>query len=179
VLYVRSLAIDHGSNRFGWSLFENGEYLDSGFEQIAETYPQSLLVFNNHIERMCGKFCPQVMVIEEQVLVQNVTSSKVLFELNGIQKLFCMLKDLPFQGYNNMEWKGVLGMAGCLKHEIGMYLALELGIDFNRICQPIYYKRDTKTAKKGDFKEYLCDESDAVGLNLAYSIRAGLRRVKQ
>lgn len=174
---MRSLAIDHGSNRFGWSLFENGNYLESGFEEIVEQYPQSLLVFNDSLKYMYGQFCPQVMVLEEQVLVQNVHSSKVLFELNGIQKLFSMERGLPFQGFNNMEWKGILGMGGCEKHEIGMYLAQELDIDFNRICHPVYYKRNTKKARKGDFKEYLCDESDAVGLNLAYCIKAGLRQV--
>jgi Holliday junction resolvasome RuvABC endonuclease subunit len=165
---MKSLGVDHGSNRFGWSVFEDGKYFDSGFVTIKDEYPQSLYVFWESVNDLVVKYKPLMFVLEEQVMVQNIKSSAVLFELNGIEKFLCLQRCLPFESYNNKQWKGILGMGRCEKHEIGLWLAEELGIPFEKICVPTYYTKDCKNGKKGDFKEYLCDESDAVGINYAY-----------
>lgn len=163
---MRTLAIDHGSFRSGFSVFEDGKYCDSGFY----TFPDRdtvLMSFSQFCSVLISVWKPDLVILERQIYAQNVISAAMLFKLNGITELLCLENQIPYIEYVNTEWKKNLGF-GTDKVQIGRKLAEELYLDINQICVPVYYTRDTKKAKKGAVREYLCDESDAIGMNLSY-----------
>jgi Holliday junction resolvasome RuvABC endonuclease subunit len=163
------LAIDHGTNRSGWSVFQDGLYRESGIWDYSKVeHPQVLLAFKKDILLKVADYKCDLLLYEVQVSVVNARSTEVLYHMNAVEILTALEQGLPFHGYNNSEWKKLMGYPRSEKLEIAYALSERFDLDVDKIAVPIRYTKDTRKAKKGEVREYLCDESDALGLNFAY-----------
>lgn len=104
------LAFDTSSKKTGWAVFKNGEYLVSGifdFSDVPNTdYRIKLMV--KTIFECCNKIHPDIIVVEKDVVMNNMTTINILTKVLGSVYGYCIINDIFYYEYQPNEWRKII-----------------------------------------------------------------------
>lgn len=107
---MKILAFDQASIKAGWSLFDNGKYVDSGIICKNKNIPIDQRV-PQMAESICAKikeFKPDCVVIEGIQTQSNQRTVIDLARLQGGIMMYCEIKHIPLHILAPSEWRKVL-----------------------------------------------------------------------
>lgn len=101
------LSIDSSSNRSGWAVFINGEYVKSGVIDLSHIGETDL-----RLRRMVGKlqtmidhYSPAVVVVEETVVLRNPAVQRLLTMILGAIYGKCADAGISYVSLRPTEWR--------------------------------------------------------------------------
>lgn len=137
---IKLLTIDSSTNKSGFGYYENGEFKDYGLldfscdKNINSRYKSMSLALWNILE----KYKPDIVYIEEMVVVKNAHTQRFLTRLQGAVCMWCSLNDCEFNTIRPTEWRKQLNFAqgknvkrDQLKQQSIQYVNNKYGLDVN------------------------------------------------
>lgn len=107
---MRILAFDQASINTGWSLFQDGNYVDSGVITKDKKIPIA-----QRISEMAGEICKKIKTSNVDVVyiegIQNQGSIKTTIDLARLQggiMMWCGVKNVPLHILTPTEWRKIL-----------------------------------------------------------------------
>lgn len=175
---MRVMGIDHGNTISGFGVVDFTEipnYVDHGLiRKTLISYPKTLLVFPEMMEKRIVQFKPDMIAFEGQKDIRGYKPTQKLFELVGCYKQLAVKHRIPYVDIPPTTMKKYIANNGwASKEEVARVLAEIFKMDFEDLAPPLYYKTGTK---RGQIKGYILDGSDALGLalcSLVYKKRIG------
>ena len=161
---MKIFALDASSTCSGWSLFDNGKYVCSGYINLKKDKDA-----NHRIYEMAKQLCdlisqynPDKIILEDTVLSSNASTLKMLANLAGAIKFYCYLHDFSLDTMYPSEWrKFVKIQEKCVKRNELKARALNL------------------VQEQLDLDYLVEDEAEACAINLAVAIRDGFFELKE
>lgn len=158
-----TLALDASSTCTGWSFFEDGQYIKSGFIDLKKdkNSEHRLYEMAKEITDLISYFKPHKIILEDTYSSPNVQTLKTLANLAGAIKFYCYLHKIEVEMIMPSAWRK-------------------------------YLKIQEKGAKRNELKNKALnlvneqlgllleeDQAEAVCINLAVSVRDGLFKLKE
>lgn len=150
---LKILSFDQSTLTTGWALFDGLSYVSHGLIDLSKNKD-----FESRFVQMCGEIrsiilsqCPDIVLIEDTVLMRSPKTMKQLSQLQGIIIGFCQMRDIPYEVFYPTNWRKVLGFkqgSGTKRSELK-----QQAID-------MIYDRYGITATN--------DEADAICIGMAY-----------
>lgn len=160
---MKIIALDASSTQSGWSVFEDGKYIKSGYINLKKDRDA-----NHRIYEMAKQLCdliaqynPDKIVLEDTVLSSNASTLKMLANLAGAIKFYCYLHNFELETLYPSEWRKYCGIQ-------------EKGVKRNELKA-----RALNLVQEQLGLDYLVeDEAEACAINLGIAIRDGLFELK-
>ena len=161
---MKSLAIDASSTCTGWSVFEDGKYVSSGFIDLKKDKNADHRIFEmaKRIGEFIEHYQPDKIILEDTMMSSNVSTLKMLANLAGAIKFYCYLHNFELETLYPSEWRKFLHIQekGAkrteLKNKAFNVCIDQLGLD--------------------SLEE---DQAEAVCINLSVAVRDGLFQLKE
>ena len=161
---MKTVAIDASSTCSGWSLFDDGKYVDSGYIDLKKDKDSNHRIFEmaKQIGELISNCKPQKVILEDTMLSSNVSTLKLLANLAGAIKFYCYLHDFELETIYPSEWRKYLNIQskGVKRNELKA-----------RALNVVQDQLDL------DFLEE--DRAEAVCINLAIAVRDGFFKLKE
>lgn len=160
---MKYVSIDASTTCSGWSVFNNGKYIDSGFIDMHKDKDQEHRVYEmaTQLGNIISANKPDVVFIEDTMMKSNAATLKLLASLGGAIKFFCYSENYKFQSIMPSTWRSILGIQ-----------------DKNAKRQELKNKAlNLVNEQLGLLLEE--DECEATALGLAMSIKNGLATLKE
>lgn len=159
-----SMALDASSTCTGWSVFEDGKYVESGFIDLHKDKDSEHRIYEmaKKIGEKIYYYQPHKIILEDTYSSPNVSTLKLLANLAGAIKFYCYLHNYEIETIYPSEWRGLLHIQekGAKRNELknkAFNICIDqLGLD--------------------DLKE---DQAESVCINLAIAVRDGLYKLKK
>lgn len=107
---MRILSFDQSTLSTGWAVFDDGKYRDHGIIDLHRIKPDV------RFDKMCQLICekiddarPNLVIIEDVVLMKSPQTMKLLARLQGIILGYCQANKLPVTIYFPTAWRKILG----------------------------------------------------------------------
>lgn len=161
---MKILALDASSTQSGWSVFDEGKYVKSGFINLKKDRDSNHRIFEM-AKQLCdliSQYNPDKIILEDTVLSSNASTLKLLANLAGAIKFYCYLHNFELETLYPSEWRKLCGIQeGKAKRNELKARALnlvqeQLGLDY-----------------------LVEDEAEAVAIGLSTAIRDGLFKLKE
>ena len=109
---MKYVSIDASTTCSGWSVFENGKYIDSGFIDLRKDRDQEHRVYEmaSKIGQIIDSNKPDVVFIEDTMMNSNTATLKLLASLGGAIKFFCYSHNYKFESIMPSTWRSILGI---------------------------------------------------------------------
>lgn len=107
---MRVLAFDQSTKVTGYSLFVDGQYVDSGVIDLSKdknTVERSKQMGLAICEQIEGKK-PDVVIIEEVAMQSNAQTLKFLARIQGVAIGFCAAHNIPLHILEPSKWRSAL-----------------------------------------------------------------------
>ena len=107
------IGLDQSTTKTGWSLFEDGEYMDSGVIDLSAMKKDSAnraLVMAEQICNLIDDKQPDKVAIEDIFDNNNVATLVLLGRLQGMLMLHCYEKGIPCEVLAPASWRSVVGI---------------------------------------------------------------------
>lgn len=107
------LAIDSSTKSSGISLFTNGKYkashlIDlSDYKVMSERFPLMIKEIYHYLE----KYQPQIIYIEEAVVLKNANTQRFLVRIQGAIYAWCIFHDCECNYIRPSEWRRLLDLS--------------------------------------------------------------------
>lgn len=160
---IKLLALDASSTCTGWSLFDSGEYVDSGYIDLHKNKNSE-----HRLYEMATKICelishcnPDKIIMEDTFSTPNVSTLKVLANLAGAVKFYCYTNKIEVEMIMPSAWRKILGIQekGAKRYDL-KFKALEVA---------------DEQLGLGWLEE---DRAEAVCIGLSVCVRDGLTELK-
>ena len=108
---MKILAFDQSTKVTGWSVFVDGQYVDSGVidlhlcKDATEKRSTKMAV---EICKLIENSRPDVVVIEEVALTSNAQTLKLLARIQGVAIGFCAAHNIPLHILEPTRWRSAL-----------------------------------------------------------------------
>ena len=160
---MKVLALDASSTITGWSVFEDGKYIKSGYIDLKKdkNSEHRLYEMASKIADLISYFKPHKIILEDTYSSPNVSTLKTLANLAGAIKFYCYLHEIEVEMIMPSVWRK-------------------------------YLKIQEKGAKRNELKNKALnlvneqlgllleeDQAEAVCINLAVAVRDGLLKLKE
>lgn len=160
---MKTLALDASSTCTGWSVFEDGKYIASGFINLKKdkNSEHRLYEMAKEITDLISYFKPHKIILEDTYSSPNISTLKTLANLAGAIKFYCYLHEIPVEMIMPSAWRK-------------------------------YLKIQEKGAKRNELKNKALnlvneqlgllleeDQAESVCINLAVAVRDGLFKLKE
>ena len=157
------MSLDASSTQSGWSVFEDGKYVKSGYINLKKEKDSNRRIFEmaKQISELISYYNPDKIILEDTMLSSNTSTLKMLSNLAGAIKFYCYIHNFSLETLYPSEWRKFCGIQeGRAKRNELKARALnlvqeQLGLDF-----------------------LVEDEAEACAINLAVAIRDGLFELK-
>lgn len=161
---MKILALDASSTITGWSVFEDGQYIKSGFIDLKKdkNSEHRLYEMAKQISDLISYYKPHKIVLEDTYSSPNVSTLKTLANLAGAIKFYCYLHEIPIEMIMPSTWRSLLGIQekGAKRNELK---AKALVLVQDQLNLP-----------------YLeIDEAEATCIALSIAVRDGLFKLKE
>lgn len=161
---MKSLSLDASSTCSGWSLFEDGKYIESGFIDLKKDKDANHRIYEmaKKISELISYYKPHKIILEDTMMSSNVSTLKMLANLAGAIKFYCYLHDFELETLYPSEWRKYLNIQekgakrNELKNKAFNVCVDQLGLD--------------------NLEE---DQAESVCINLAVAVRDGLFELKE
>ena len=158
------MALDASSTCTGWSVFEEGKYVESGFIDLHKDKDAEHRIYEmaKNIGDKISYYKPHKIILEDTYSSPNVSTLKLLANLAGAIKFYCYLHNYEIETVYPSEWRKFLHIQekGAKRNELknkAFNICIDqLGLD--------------------DLKE---DQAESVCINLAIAVRDGLYQLKE
>lgn len=161
---MTSFAIDASSTCSGWSLFEDGKYIESGFIDLKKDKNADHRIYEmaKKISELISYYKPHKIILEDTMMSSNVSTLKMLANLAGAIKFYCYLHDFELETLYPSEWRKYLNIQekGAKRNEL-KNKAFNVCID------------------QLSLDSLIEDQAEAVCINLAVAVRDGLFELKE
>ena len=107
---MRILAFDQSTKITGYSLFVDGEYIDSGVIDLSknkDTVDRSKQMALD-ICKVITESTPDVVIIEEVAMQSNAQTLKLLARIQGVAIGFCAAHNIPLYMLEPTKWRSQL-----------------------------------------------------------------------
>ena len=159
-----TMALDASSTCTGWSVFKDGNYIESGFIDLKKDKNTDHRIYEmaKKISELISYYKPHKIILEDTMMSSNVSTLKMLANLAGAIKFYCYLHDFELETLYPSEWRGLLHIQGKgakrneLKNKAFNVCVDQLGLD--------------------SLEE---DQAESVCINLAIAVRDGLFELKE
>lgn len=159
---MRVLSFDQSTLITGWATFDDNVYSKHGMIDLHKVKNTDI-----RFQQMCQSIreaidanTPDVVVIEDVMLMRSPNTMKILARLQGIIIGFCIDKDIPYEIYLPTEWRKTLGFKqGRVSREqlkqqaielVGNTYKLEVNSDeADAICIAMAYIKNMEDSKNG------------------------------
>jgi Holliday junction resolvasome RuvABC endonuclease subunit len=107
---MKILAFDQSTNLTGWSLFDNGQYVDSGVidKHKVKDSDQRIAEMGLAMCRLIKEYRPDTVTIEATQKQSNIKTVIYLAQLQGCIILYCASKGIKLNILHPTEWRSVL-----------------------------------------------------------------------
>lgn len=159
-----SMSLDASSTCTGWSVFEDGKYVKSGYVDLHKDKDSEHRLYEmaKQITRLIAYYKPHKIILEDTYSSPNVSTLKTLANLAGAIKFYCYLHAIDVEMIYPSEWRGILKIQSKgakrneLKNKAFNVCIDQLGLD---------------TLEE--------DQAESVCINLAVAVRDGLFELKE
>lgn len=160
---MKTMSLDASSTQSGWSVFEDGKYVKSGYINLKKEKDANRRIFEmaKQISELISHYNPDKIILEDTMLSSNTSTLKMLSNLAGAIKFYCYLHDFELETIYPSAWRKLCGIQegrakrNELKARALNLIQEQLGLDF-----------------------LIEDEAEACAINLAVAIRDGLFELK-
>jgi crossover junction endodeoxyribonuclease RuvC len=178
------MGIDHGSKITGYGLLsldstnitnERGlkssinewSYVGHGFVKDSKiSYPLNLVYMSRSVRDIIRHYEPKIIVFEGPKSNRGFKSSQALVETLGCLKKVAIELNRPYVEIEPTSLKLLIaGHGWATKEEVARAVSTKLNIPFEDLVPVEYYKSGKKV---GQFKKYILDGTDALGLAMAF-----------
>lgn len=109
---TRLVTIDSSSKKSGLAYFENGVYkehylIDCSKEKDMETRFEEM---SKKLWLTLYKYNPDIVYIEETVVLRNAQTQRFLTRLQGVVYAWCMIYNCEFNTIRPTSWRSAIGM---------------------------------------------------------------------
>ena len=110
---MKILAFDQSTNLTGFSVFDNGEYIDSGLidKHTIKDTEKRIAEMGLTICRKIKEYKPDLVVMEDIQKQSNVKTIVYLARLQGCIVLYCASKGIDLKILHPTEWRRILEYA--------------------------------------------------------------------
>lgn len=159
-----TMALDASSTCTGWSVFEDGNYIESGFIDLKKDKDSEHRIYEmaKKIGEKIYYYQPHKIILEDTMMSSNVSTLKLLANLAGAIKFYCYLHNYNIETLYPSEWRKLLHIQekgakrNELKNKAFNICVDQLGLD-----------------------NLIEDQAESVCINLAVAVRDGLFKLKQ
>ena len=104
---MKILTLDASSTCTGWSLFEDGQYIKSGYINLKKdkNSEHRLYEMAKQITDLISYFKPHKIILEDTMMNSNVSTLKMLSNLAGAIKFYCYLHNFEIETIYPSEWR--------------------------------------------------------------------------
>ena len=161
---MKILALDASSTCSGWSLFDSGKYLKSGFIDLKKdkNAEHRINEMAKRLSELIDECRPDKVILEDTMMASNAATLKMLANLGGAIKFYCYINDYEIEMMMPSTWRKYLHIQekgakrNELKNKAYNVCIDQLGLD--------------------SLKE---DEAESVCINLAVAVRDGFFKLKE
>lgn len=161
---MKILALDASSTITGWSVFEDGKYIKSGYIDLKKdkNSEHRLYEMASKITDLISYFKPHKIILEDTYSSPNVSTLKTLANLAGAIKFYCYLHEIEVEMIYPSEWRKHLKIQekGAKRDELKNKA---LNVCQNQLGLPLIE----------------IDEAEAICINMSVSVRDGLFKLKE
>ena len=109
---TKLVSIDSSSKKTGFAIFKNGKYknyrlLDYSTDKIMESRFKKMAI---GILGILDELNPDIVYIEETVVLRNAQTQRFLTRLQGVVYALCILHDCEFNTIRPTEWRKRIGI---------------------------------------------------------------------
>lgn len=139
-IITKLITIDSSSNKSGIGYYENGEFkqydlLDYSSDKIMDSRFKKMSI---GLIQILNKFNPNIIYIEETVVLRNAQTQRFLTRLQGVVYCWCILNDCEFNTIRPTSWRKQLSFKQGknikreqLKEQSIQYVKENYGLDIN------------------------------------------------
>ena len=161
---MKTLALDASSTCSGWSLFNDGQSVTSGYIDLKKDKNSEHRIYEmaKQIGDLITLHNPDKIILEDTMMASNVATIKMLSNLAGAIKFYCYMHNYPIEMIMPSSWRSLLGIQekGAKRNELKAkavnLIQEQLGLDY--------------------FEE---DRAEATCIGLATAVRDGLFKLKE
>ena len=159
-----SMALDASSTCTGWSVFEDGKYVESGFIDLHKDKDSEHRLYEmaKQITDLISYYKPHKIILEDTYSSPNISTLKTLANLAGAIKFYCYLHEIDVEMIMPSAWRSILGIQ---EHKAKRN---ELKNKALVLCQ-----------EQLNMPMLEVDEAESVCINLAVAVRDGLFELKE
>lgn len=110
------LALDQASQISGYSIFDNGQLIDSGIFSVSGDLPKRLIKIRDKTKDLINKYHPDKVILEdiqmEEKQNNNVRTFKALAEVIGVLSAFLTENKINYECVLASTWRSELGIKG-------------------------------------------------------------------
>ena len=158
------MSLDASSTCTGWSVFEDGKYVKSGYVDLHKDKDSEHRLYEmaKQITRLIAYYKPHKIILEDTYSSPNVSTLKTLANLAGAIKFYCYLHAIDVEMIYPSEWRKLLKIQekgakrDALKNKALVLCQEQLNMPMLEI-----------------------DEAEATCINLAVAVRNGLFELKE
>lgn len=109
---TRLVTIDSSSNKSGIAYFVNGTYKEHCLLDCSKQKNMDIRFedMSKELWKTLDKYKPDIIYIEETVVLRNAQTQRFLTRLQGVVYAWCMNNDCEFNTIRPTSWRAAIGM---------------------------------------------------------------------